>query len=226
MQDLAAELTFLFCYVEEGSFSARRSSEWHKPLACLLPGFRSPKVSFRALIPWRTWKLCTMALHNSLSLCQVMSTLCDPMDCSMPGFSILHCLLAFAQTLVHWVGDAIQPSHPLSLLSPPALNLSHHRCLFQWVSSSHQVAKYWNFSFSISSSSKYSGLISFRIDWFDVLAVRWTLKSSPAPQFESIGLSSALSLLYGPILTSVDDDWKNHTFNSMDLCRQSDVSAF
>ena len=86
--------------------------------------------------------------------------------------------------------------------------------------------RYWSFSFSIGPSSKYSGLISFRIDWFDVLAVRGTLKSSPAPQFESIGLSSALSLLYGPILTSVDDDWKNHTFNSMDLCRQSDVSAF
>ena len=72
-------------------------------------------------------------------------------------------------THVHWVSDAIQPSHPL--LSPsPAFNLSQHQGLFKWVSSSHQVAKYWSFSFSISPSNDYSGLISFRMDWF-VLAV-------------------------------------------------------
>ena len=70
----------------------------------------------------------------------------------------------------------------------------------------------------------YSGLISFRIDWFD-LAVQGTLKSFPAPQFKSIN-SSALSLLYGPTLTSIHDYWKNHSFDSMDLCQQSDVSAF
>ena len=70
----------------------------------------------------------------------------------------------------------------------------------------------------------YSGLISFRIDWFD-LAVQRTLKSFPAPQFKSIN-SSALSLLYGPTLTSIHDYWKNHSFDSMDLCQQSDVSAF
>ena len=83
--------------------------------------------------------------------------------------------------------------------------------------------KYW--SFSISLSSEYSGLISFRINWFDLLAVQGTLKSLLAPQFKSIS-SSALNLLYGLNLTSIDDFWKNHNFVYMDLCRQGDVSAF
>ena len=73
--------------------------------------------------------------------------------------------------------DAIQPSHPLSSPPPPAFSLSQHQGLFKWVSSSHQVAKYWSFSFSISPSSEYSGLISFRIDWLDLLAVQGILKS-------------------------------------------------
>ena len=68
-------------------------------------------------------------------------TLCDPMDCSMPGFPVLHYLPEFAQTHVHWVSDAIQPSHPLLPPSPPPFNLSQHQGLFQWVSSLHQVAK-------------------------------------------------------------------------------------
>ena len=80
--------------------------------------------------------------------------------------------------------------------------------------------KHWSFSFSIRPSSEYSGLISFRTDWFDLLAVQGTLKSSPAPQFESIN-SSAFSLLYGPTLTSVHDQWKNHNFDYTDLCQQN-----
>ena len=68
-------------------------------------------------------------------------TFCDPMDCSMPGFHVLHYLLEVAQTHAHWVSDAIQPSHPLSSPSPPALNLSQHKCLFQWVGSLHQEIK-------------------------------------------------------------------------------------
>ena len=99
------------------------------------------------------------------------------MDCSMPGFPVYHHLLELAQTHVHWVGDAIQPSHSLSSPSPPALSLSQHQGLLQWVSSLHQVAKYWSFSFSISPSNEYSGLISFRMDWFDLLDVQGTLKS-------------------------------------------------
>ena len=99
------------------------------------------------------------------------------MDCSMPGFPLRHQLLEFTQTHVHWVGNAIQPSHPPSSSSPPTFNLSQHQGLFKWVSSSHQVAKYWSFSFSISPSNKYSGLISFRMDWLDLLVVQGTLKS-------------------------------------------------
>ena len=72
--------------------------------------------------------------------------------------------------------------------------------------------KYWSFSFSISPSNEYSGLISFRIDWFDLLEVPGIHESSPIPQFKSIS-SSALSLLYGPTLTSIHDDWKNHSFD-------------
>ena len=75
------------------------------------------------------------------SVTQSCLTLYDPMDCSMPGFPVHHQLPEFTQTHVHWVSDAIQPSHPLSSPSPPAFNLSQHQSLFQWVSSSHQMAK-------------------------------------------------------------------------------------
>ena len=85
--------------------------------------------------------------------------------------------------------------------------------------------KYWGFSFSISPSNEYSGLISFRIDWFDLLAVfRDSQESSAAPQCKSINCL-VLSLLYGPTLTSIHEHWKNHSFDHMDLCQQSDVSA-
>ena len=75
------------------------------------------------------------------SVAQSCLTLCDPMDCSTPGFPVHHQLPEFTQIHVHWVSDAIQPTHPLSSPSPPDLNLSQHQGLFQWVSSSHQVAK-------------------------------------------------------------------------------------
>ena len=111
------------------------------------------------------------------SVTQSCLTLCNPMDCSTPGFPVHHQLLELAQTHVHQVSDAIQPSHPLSSPSPPAFNLSKHQGLFQWVSSSHQVPKYWSFSFSIIPSNEYSGHISFKMNWFDLLAVQGTLKS-------------------------------------------------
>ena len=91
------------------------------------------------------------------------------MDCSMPGLPVDHQLPEFTQTRVYWVGDAFQPFHPLSSPSPPAFNLSQHQGLFQWVSSSHQVAKVLEFQLSISPSNEYSGLISFRMDWLDLL---------------------------------------------------------
>ena len=103
-------------------------------------------------------------------------TLHDPMDYSMPGFSVHHQHPEPAQTHVHWVSDAIQPSHPLLSPSPPAFSLSQHQGLFQWVISCIRWPKYWSFSFSISPSSEYSRLISFRMDWLDLLAVQGTLK--------------------------------------------------
>ena len=102
--------------------------------------------------------------------------LCDPMDCSMPGFPVHHPLPELTQIHVHRVSDAIQPSHPLSSPSS-ASSLSQHQNIFQWVGSLHQMAKVLKFSFSISPSNEYSELISFRINWFDLLAIQGTLKS-------------------------------------------------
>ena len=99
------------------------------------------------------------------------------MNLSTSGLPVHHQRPEFTQTYVHWVGDAIQPSHPLSAPSLPAPNPSQHQGLFQWVSSSHLVAKYWSFSFNISPSNEHPGLIFFRMDWFDLLAVQGTLKS-------------------------------------------------
>ena len=111
------------------------------------------------------------------SVAQSCPTLWYPMDCSMPGFPVHDQLPELAQTHVHCVSDAIQLSHPLSSPSPPAFNLSQHQGLFKWVSSSIRWPKYWSFSFSISPSNEYSGLISLRMDWLDLLAVQGTLKS-------------------------------------------------
>ena len=99
------------------------------------------------------------------------------MNHSTPCLPVHHQLPKFTQTRVHWVGDAIQPSHPLPSPSPPALNLSQDQGPFQWVSSLHQVAKVLGFSFSISPSNEHPGLISFRMDWLDLLAVQGTLRS-------------------------------------------------
>ena len=117
------------------------------------------------------------------------------MDCSMPGFPVHYQLLELAQTHVHEVGDAIQPPHPLSSPSPLAFNFSSIR-VFSNESLSHiRWPKYWSFSFSISPSNEYLGLIFFKIDWFDFLAVQGALKSSPTPQFKSIN-SLVLSFLF------------------------------
>ena len=110
-------------------------------------------------------------------------TLGNPMDCSTPGFPTLHYLPESAQTHVHWVGDAIQPLHPLSPPSPFAFNPPQHQDLFQWVGSLHWWPKYWSFSFSINPFNENSGLISVRIDWFDLLQFsRSVLSNSLQPQ--------------------------------------------
>ena len=110
-----------------------------------------------------------LSIHFS-SVTQSCVTLCGPMNCSTPGFPAHPQLLELAQTHVSWVSDAIQPSHPLSSPSS-AFNLSQHQ--------GEQVRwpKCWSFSFSLSPSNEYSGLISFRMDWFNLLAVQGTLKS-------------------------------------------------
>ena len=111
------------------------------------------------------------------SVAQLCLTLCDPMGCSTLGFPGHHQSPELAQTHVRRVSDAIQPSHPLSSPSLPTFNLSQHQGLFLSVSSSHQVAKVLEVQLSISPSNEYSGLISFRINWFDLCAVQGTLKS-------------------------------------------------
>ena len=109
----------------------------------------------------------------------VVSDSLQPHDRSTPGFPVHHQLPEFTQTHMHWVGDAIQPSYALSPSFPPALNLSQLQGLFQWVGSLHQVAIVLErqLKLTLSPSKEYSGLISFRTDWFDLLAVQGTLKS-------------------------------------------------
>ena len=148
------------------------------------------------------------------------------MDCSMPGFSVHHQLPEFTQTHVHWVGDAIQPSHSLSSPSPPAFNLSQHQGLFQWVSFFASGGQ------STGGSASTSGLPMNTQDWSPLGWTGWSpccprdsQESSPTPQFRSIN-SSALSFLYSPTLTSIHDYWKNQSFDKRDLCWQSNVSAF
>ena len=102
-------------------------------------------------------------MNFSCSVSQLCLTLCDPMDCSMPGLLVLHHLLELAQTPVHWVSDAIQPSCPLSSPFPPAFNLSSIRVFYNESAVCITWPKYWSFSFSISPSNEYSGLISFRM---------------------------------------------------------------
>ena len=99
------------------------------------------------------------------------------MNCSTPGLPVHHQFPEFTQTHIHRVSDGIQPSHPPSSPSPPAPNPSQHQSLFQWVNSSHEVAKVPSFSFSIIPSKEIPGLISFRMDWLDLLAVQGTLQS-------------------------------------------------
>ena len=136
--------------------------------------------------------------------CSVMSTLCDPMDCRMPGISVHHQLLELTQTHVHRVSDAIQPPQPL--LSPSsAFNLSQHQGLFQWVSSSHQVAKGLEHQFQHQSVLPMSNQDCFLQDLLvgSPRSPRDSQESS-TPEFKSIN-SSALSFLYSPTLTSIHD---------------------
>ena len=119
----------------------------------------------------------------------------DPMDCSTPAFPVHHQLLEFAQTHVHWVGDAIQPSHPLSSPAPPVFSLSQHQVFSNESVLCIRWPKDWSFSFNISPSNEYSGLISFRIDWVD-LSVQGTLKSLQHHSSKASILQSAAFFIY------------------------------
>ena len=132
-------------------------------------------MSFSSLMD-KLWYIYTMEYSVQFSI-QSCQTLCDPMDCSTPDLLVHHQLPKFAQTHVHWVSDAIQPSHPLLSPSPPAFNLSN-----VWVFSNKPALrirwpKYWSFSLNISSSNEHPGLTSLRMDLLDLLAVPGALKS-------------------------------------------------
>ena len=119
------------------------------------------------------------------SVVQSCLTLCNPIDCSTAGFPVYHQLPEPTQTHVHRIGDGIQKSHPLSSPSPPTFNLSQHQGLFKWSVLPIRWPKHWSFSFSISPSNEYSGLISFRIDWFNLLAVEGSLLPSSSRVFSN-----------------------------------------
>ena len=146
------------------------------------------------------------------SVTQLNPTLCDPKDCSTLGFPVHHQLSELTQTHVHWVGDAIQPLSSSVilchlLLLPPSI-LPRIR-----VSSNESVLhirwpKYWSFSFSISPSNEYSGLISFRMDWLGLLAVQGTLKSLLQYHSSKVSILQRSVFFYSPTLTSIHDYWK------------------
>ena len=137
-------------------------------------------------------------------------TICGPMDCSTPGFPVLHHLEP-AQTHVH---ESVMPSnhlilcHPLLLLSSifPSIRVFSNESVLhiRW-------PNYWSFSFSIRPSNEYSGLISFRMDWLDLLAVQGTLKSLLQHHSSKASILRCLAFLYRPALTAIHDHWKNHS---------------
>ena len=160
------------------------------------------------------------------SVAQSCPTLCDPMNCSTPGLPVHHKLPEFTQIHAHWVGDAIQPSHPLSSPTPPAPNPSKHQGLFQWVNSSLEVAKVVEFQLQ-HQSLQWTPRTDLLEDGLvgSPCSPRDSQESFPIPQFKSINFS-ALSFLHSPTLTSIHDHWKNHSLDQTDLCWQSNVSAF
>ena len=161
---------------------------------------------------WFSLSICFLLVEFS-SVTQSCPTLCDPMDYSTSGLPIHHHLLEFTQTHVHWVADAIQPSHPLLSPSPPYFSLSQYHGLFKWVSYSHQVAKvlefqlkHQSFQWIFSAAFLEDGPVG------SPCSPRDTKESSPKQQFKTIN-SLMLCLLYGPTLTSIHDYWKNHSFD-------------
>ena len=185
---------------------------------------RSPLQPHRAGLH-RGRRETLMLLFSSVqfsSVAQSCLTLCDPMSRSTPGLPVHHQLPEFTQTHVHRVGDAIQPSNPLSSPSPSP-SPSQHRGPYQWVNSSHEVTKVLEFQLQPQSFQwtprtdlLQDGLVA------SPCSPRDSQESSPTPQFKSISFS-VLNFLYSPTLTSIHDHWKNHSLDQTDLCN---VSAF
>ena len=146
------------------------------------------------------------------SVSQSCPTLCNPMNRSTPGLPVYHQLLEFTQTHVHRVNDAIQPSHPLSSLLlpsiPPSIRVFSNESTLRM-----RWPKYWSFRFSISPSNECPGLISFRMDWLDLLAVQETLKSLLKHHSSKASILQCLAFFIVPTLASIHDHWKNHSLD-------------
>ena len=160
------------------------------------------------------------------SVAQLCPTLCDPMDWSVPGLPVHHQLPEFTHTHVHWVGDAILPSHPLSSLFPSTFNLSQHQGFFQ-------MSQFFTSGGQSTGVSASTSVLPINTqDWFPLGWTGWiSLQSKGLSRvFSNTTVqtinSLALSFLHSPTLTSIHDCWKNHSFDYMDLCWQSNVSAF
>ena len=147
-------------------------------------------------------------IYNSIS-CSLCQTFCNPMDCSMPGLPVYRQLSEFTQSHVHWVSDAVQPSHSLSSPSSPAFSLFQHQEIFKWVTTLHQVAKVLGFQLE-HDSFQWVFRTAFLSDGLveSPCSPRDSQESSPTSQFKSMN-SLALSFLYSPTLTSIHDYWKN-----------------
>ena len=148
------------------------------------------------------------------------------MDCSTPGLPVHYQLLEFTQTQVHWAGEAIQPSHPLSRPSPRTFNLSQHQGLFQWVSSSHQVAKVLEFQLQHQSFPWTLRTDLRRMDWLHLFAVQGTLKSLLQHHSSKTSILQCSAFFIGKLSHPYMTTDKNHSLDEMDLCWQSHVSAF
>ena len=149
-------------------------------------------------IPWTAVRQASLSITNSWSLLRLMN-----IELVMPSSHLILCLLLL-----------LLPS-----IFPSIMVFSNESVLcIRW-------PKYWSFSFSISPSKEHPGLISFRMDWLDLLAVQETLNSLLQHHSSKASIASVLSFLYSPTLTCICDYWKNHSFELMDLCWQSNVSA-
>ena len=155
-------------------------------------------------------------------------TLCNPMDCGTPGFPVLHYLPELTQTHIHWIGEAMQPSHPLSPSSPPVFDLSQHQDLFQWGSSSYQVAKVLELQFQSAPVLPMNifRVNFFRIDWFDLLEVQGTLKSLLQHHNSKLSILQCTAFFMVQPSHPYMTNRKNHSFDYTDLCWKSNVSAF